>query len=873
VKTPPLLERERELAVLDSALARARDGAGSLVTISGEPGIGKSTLVRHWVDGIEDARILRGACDDLTTPRILGPFHDMLRGSDGPLAAALTGTATREGILAAMQDEFSNPLRPTVVAIDDLQWADEATLDAVRFLGRRIDHEPTVLMCTSRDDLPEDHPLHAMLGSLTGPAIHHLRLEGLSVSAIGQLRRAGDPSPEELFEVTGGNPFFLTSVLASPGTQVPRTVRSAVAARLRDHDAATRSALEQLAIAPGGMELPLVDEVVDGGLGVLAAAERAGLITVADGKVRYSHELTRRAVVSGCPASVQAVAHARVLAALNPDRSDPSRLLHHAVGAGDTARIARHAPEAARAATRAGAHHDAAEAYAQALRSPELLAPEALAQVLTEHARELLRTNQLDAALAQAERAVTAAERLGDPEHLGVALTVLADARYWGLRSITAAEAAERAVEVLRPQPAGRSLACAISTLAFSQVMTNRFDEARATAEQAVAVAREVAAADVLPHALAQRGTARVMLGDEHGMDDLRDALSAAVAAGHHEHVVMASIGLVSAAFRLGRLEEAERAMDVGLKHAAAHDLETTATTLSAMRGGLDLSRGEWAAAAARLEAVLGEGAGTGWGETIASALLGRLRARRGEPGATELLDDAWRVAIASGEIQRVGPAGAAWAEWAWLTGQPEVVRDRVEQAIETARRTGHAWYLGELLRYRALGRPAGGLPDGLDVTEIAEPWRSGLRGDWRAAADAWQERGWPYIAALERVSSGDPAAMLEGLQTFDRLGADAAAARVRRHLRELGIQGVPRGPQRETRENPAGLTPRQAEILREVATGATNAQIADRLVLSIRTVDHHVSAILTKLAVATRQEAVARGRDLGIVTSTPSVP
>jgi hypothetical protein len=285
------------------------------------------------------------------------------------------GGGSRDDVLAAMQDEFSNPLRPTVVVIEDLHWADEATLDAVRFLGRRIGGEPTVLIATYRDDLPADHPLHLAMGELTGDEIRRISSDGLSVAAIAELARSVDAPRRTCTPSPAATPSSSRRSWRPPrragAGDGPRRDLGPVATPGRP----PRSALEQLAVAPGGLELHIAGQVIPGGVEALADAERRGLVVVGDGRIRYAHEITRRAVVAECPAAQLAGAHAQLLAVLDPSHSDPSRLLHHAIGAGDAVRVARHAPAAAEAAAQAGAHRDAAAALAQALRYPELLDP------------------------------------------------------------------------------------------------------------------------------------------------------------------------------------------------------------------------------------------------------------------------------------------------------------------------------------------------------------------------------------------------------------------------------------------------------------------------------------------------------------------
>ena len=240
----------------------------------------------------------------------------------------------------------------------------------------------------------------------------------------------------------------------------------------------------------------------------------------------------------------------------------------------------------------------------------------------------------------------------------------------------------------------------------------------------------------------------------------------------------------------------------------------------------------------------------------------GRLLARKGDERAGVMLVGAWERARRQRLLLGVAYAGLAIVEWACLAGRPAVARRAAEVILPRTEHPGAAPFRAELLRYVARARlpvePFDGCP---------EPWAAGLRGDWRAAAEAWEAIGDPYEQALELAESGEPEPMLEALRILDGLGADAAAGWVRRHLRAMGRR-VPRGPQPSTRANPAGLTERQLVVLELVSEGLTNAEIADRLVVSVRTVDHHVAAVLGKLGVRSRRDAPAAAHAMGVELS-----
>ncbi len=225
-----------------------------------------------------------------------------------------------------------------------------------------------------------------------------------------------------------------------------------------------------------------------------------------------------------------------------------------------------------------------------------------------------------------------------------------------------------------------------------------------------------------------------------------------------------------------------------------------------------------------------------------------------------KVLDEAWELAQRLGEAQRTGPAAAALLEAAWLQGDLTSVASAVAPAYEDVRLFGRvtpAAAFGYWLRVAGQAVPIG---------NANHPYALLAAGHWRQAAEAWQLAGCPYEQALALSRGDDPEDMLSALNILDGLGAEPLARRVRLRLRELGVTRIPRGRVKSTKDNPAGLTERQTDVIRLLADGLTNAEIAARLVLSVRTVDTHVAAILSKLDAKTRRDAATRAKALGLL-------
>jgi len=811
--------------------------------------------------------MLVGYCDDLATPRTLGPFRDLVGSVGTELSHAVMDGSERDRVLTALRTELTWPDHPTVLVIEDVHWADDATLDALRYLIRRIADLPAVLILTYRDDeLNREHPLHGLLGQASrSDHVRHLPLRRLSQQAVRQLSAGSSVDAHDLFELTSGNPFFVHELLVSAqGERVPPTIADAVLARVRSLDPSVQDVLEQLAVVPSVLDRWLVDVLVpgagqggEGTVAALAAAEERGLLSVSTRKIAFRHELTRRAVADAVPAARLMALNQRVLDALiDHDGSDVSRIVHHAAQAGDQDAIIQYGPVAGRDAAGAGAHREAVAHFGLVLEHQDRFAPGERAELLAQYAIECYTIGTIDKAVEAGQRAVEESRSLDDPCPLGSSLRWLSRIWWMAGNRANAEQAGQEAISVLERAGDSRLLALALSNESQLCMLAHRLAESVEYGERAATLARETGDAAVMAHALTNIGISRWLLGDPAGQPLLDEALRVALEAGDVEDACRAYVGLVWNLLNWVRLDEAERYLTAAMKLAEDTEFFGILSYMQAARARLDFARGSWDEAVRDAEAAVDAFLPA---RCPALIVLGRVHARRGQPQASRLLSSAWKLAVQIDELQRLGPAAAARAEDAWLRGDHARALDIAAPVYTEARRLGDRAHQAELGYWLTkAGQPAEAASD--------HPYALQAAGRWREAAELWQAAGCPYEHAAALAESPEPGDLLASLEILDELGATPLATLVRGRLRALGTTRIPRGPRGETRVNPAGLTTRQVEVLRLLGMGYTNAQIASQLVVSVRTVDSHVAAVLAKLGAASRREAAASAAQLGVL-------
>ncbi len=862
-RSTELLERSLQLSALRDELAAVRESSrGRLVLLGGEAGVGKTTLVRCFCEAFGGStRTVWGACDPLFTPRPLAPLLDIAETLGGELEEPVASGAKPHEVVSGLMQELAVP---TILALEDLHWADEATLDVLRLLGRKVDAVPALVIATYRDDeLGRDHPLRILIGEFaTEAAVSRLTLTPLSLAAVAELAAPHGVDAGELYRKTSGNPFFVTEVLAAGDGKIPETIRDAVLARTVRLSPESREVLEAVAVAPPHAELWLLEQLAAEAVDRIDECLAAGVLTAESGRLAFRHELARRAIEDSLAPNRAVALHRKALTALASPPSgarDVVRLAHHADAAGDPDAVLMYARAAGEHAASLGAHREAAAQYARALRFADGLAVLDRADLWERRSYECHLTDQFEESIDAQTQAVELYRGIGDARREGAALSVLARRIWCGGDVAGAEEACGRGIALLEPLAPGRELAMAYATASAIRQNSEDAEGTVAWGERALELADGLGDTEVVVYTLNNLGTMALLRGDRRAGEALDRSLQLALRTRLDDHAGRAFIhfGWVLARNRAYELEDR---LDAGIEYCFERGLDLWALYVLTYRARSELDRGRWSDAAETTAFVLRHPRDAVLLRTLALVVLGLVRARRGDPEAWARLDEARSLSGASGELQGLFAVAAARAEARWLAGDREAVAVETETAFEAALRGSSPWAVGELAVWRRRAGVREEIP-----SAAAEPFALELAGEWARAAELWTEIGCPYEAALALAGAEDDEALRRGLNELQELGARPAAAIVARRLRERGAQGLPRGPRAATRDNPAGLTSREAEVLTCLRQGLRNAEIADKLFLSEKTVAHHVSAILRKLGVRSRGQAAAEAARLGL--------
>jgi DNA-binding CsgD family transcriptional regulator len=869
-------------------MKRTALGEGGTVLISGEAGVGKTSLL-VWLEASVAAgsRVFWGACEALQTPRPLGPLQDMAHDLGGSLSVLLAAGAPVATVFDTLNEILRNEPAPTILLFEDVHWADQGTLDLIRFLGRRVGRQSTMLVLSYRDDeVGAQHPLRAVIGDLPTQSTLRINLLPLSPEGVHQLaaNKGVDEGVDEarLHAATGGNPLFVTEVLATwdagSDLRLPNTIRDAVLARTQRLPPALRAVLDIASVVPGKIERALLSELLgDHAEAAIEDCLARGLLVEADsaepaesaeptratastfrGSLMFRHELARLATEATLSLVTKNSLHRRLIdAQINRDGISAARLVHHALELNDAPLVLALAPRAAHEAAKLGAHREAASHFAAALRVASHAPEEVRAQLNESWSYEAGLVKIDDETVAARYRAIELWRALGNHEKVGLNLRWLSRLVWYRGDGAEAERVLDEAITVLRNVPPCSEQAWACSVRSQMHMLNNATDDAVAWGEKALQLATELNVPEVRIHSLNNIGTALLLSGRPGGLERMEESLREALAGGFHEQAARVYTNVAYYGERFRDFAVAEKYALAGLEFDRRHDLDSWTHYLEGSYALLQMHQGKFAEAEVIARKALAAPHLTTVMRLPALGVLAQVRMRQGHADGLTMLKEGLAMALPTRELQRIAPFALALAEYAWLQGDVAGITRALKSLDGLAGRDANLWDRGEC----AIWRLRAGEDLSTMVGDVAPPYAAEIHGDYEAAAKCWLDIGDQYAAAMALAQSPVEQAQLhwsQAIEIFTSLGAEPAARKLRNDARALGVRGIRRGQYSSARANEFGLTKKELDVLRLLVAGKTNQEISEHLVRSGKTVEHHVSAVLGKLGARNRAEAAS---------------
>ena len=806
-------------------------------------------------------RVLSGACDLLFTPRPLGPLYDISVQVGGRLPELLESGVDRALLFSACLQELS--AEPTILIVEDIHWADQATLDLLKYLGRRIRRTSALMILTYRDDeLGGDSPLRLLLGDLaSSPAVQRITVSGLSVGAVVEL--AGDRPIDAVavHHLTNGNPFFVTEILAVQ-SGVPQTVRDAVLARAARLPARARRLLEAAAVVGARAEAWLLMTICNQDAAAAEECISAGMLQAQDDSYAFRHELARQTILASILPERKAELHRLLLARLKESpqtRDDLARLANHAEGGRDANAVLEYAAAAARQASALGAHREAAAHYRAALDYAAAYAAEVRAGLLDAYADECSLLNQMTQAKEAQEQALLLWRELGQREKEGRAFRRLSEIDHDVLLGSSREENIASAIRLLETLPPSAELARAYAHMGRIHLSLNAASgrDPAYWGSRALELAEKLGDTETMIHALDTIGVWGITIGEAEGRAQMERSLQLALEHGIQFQVARAFTNLANELEMRLELPAALHYANAGLEYCIQNDLDQWRLELLHIRAEIRFHQGDWDGSDQDFQEALKISSDTEFFNVLGSRILRlRIQARRGDPLSLADLELARTLLPNIHDINTRCAMASILSEIAWLKGDLAGCREASEAVFREALEFGDEPALPiDLAELTYWAWRAGAISEA--PPSRLEPYATQVAGNWREAASMWEKLGCPYEQATA-LMDGDEAAQLAALSIFDRLGARPMIERLKRQMRTRGMRKIPRGPRPATRQNRYGLTGREVEVLACLARGSNNPAIARELSLSTRTVEHHIASILQKMSVESRIQAAA---------------
>ncbi len=862
-----LIERNGFLELLQSEFERSIHKEGHCVFLGGEAGIGKTSLVRQFCREKEkEVKILYGTCDALFTPRPLAPFYDVALQMQNGLIQNSGDISDRTALFSHFLHELSNQKEPSVIVFEDIHWADEATLDFIKFFARRITRIRCLFILTYRnDEMNTLNPLRNIFGQVPADSFTRLSLTPLSKEAVGRMAEEKGWSGEDVYSISGGNPFYVHEILASYSTGIPENIKDSVLTVYQRQDEKVKRVWEILAVMPTGLELRYLEKLDP----LLAMAARdslaVGILILKNNLLFFKHELYRRTIESALSPLLRITLNKNILEQfLNSflENKEIERIVHHAKNANEYHLVVQYAPEAAKTAACLGAHTEASKLYLSAIEYYQGTDKDLLVQFYECYAYECYLTNKIREAIIYTGKALTIWKDKNNTDKTGNSMRFLSRLWWYEANHKQSESFAIQAIELLESQPSSRAKAMAFSNMSQFRMLSGITEDALFWGEKAMQIAKELGNKNALSHALNNIGTVYMWIpsSKEKGIALLEESLVIAMKNGYHEHAARAYTNLGNCGMDIKDYALTAKMVEQGIQYCEERNLYGLTSCLISCKARLNLEKGDWLTAENIADRLFKNGNLPPIARIELLVMLAKIKMRRGEDGALALLLEAKPRAFGILELEYMIPVMAALLEYEWITGNNVVDEQAVQLTITMVGKMGNMYKNSEFAYWLTRsGRREIHLKDHYAGYQMQNKKQAG------EAATLWEKLGCPYEQALA-LYEGTEKDKKDAVSLVHALGALAIYEKWKQEMKASGIKSIPRGLRKSTQSNPALLTGRELDVLHLLKEGLQNKEIADRLFISPKTVDHHISSTLFKLEVNTRVKAVQEAEKLGIL-------
>jgi len=861
-----LIERHEFLSLLNTKLESISAGEGHCIFISGEAGIGKTSLIGVFCrEQKGNCNIYRGTCDALFTPRPLAPLYDIMWQVQNGFSSNTHNLEERSELFSGFFRELSNKKEKSLIIFEDIHWADEATLDFIKFFARRITQLPCLFILSYRDnEVNAQHPLRNILGQLSPDSFSQMQLTPLSRQAVEKMAIEKGYNGEDVFSISGGNPFYVNEILASYSLGVPDNIKNAVLSTYNNSREKTKQVWDLLSVIPSGFEIKYLEKFEPLYAAAIENCLNTRILIINDGHISFKHELFRRAIEASLSPLKRIDLNKRILDLLQEkfeENQEIERIIHHAKNANEYETVVHYAPLAAKDAASVGAHIEASKLYLTAIEYYQGNDKEMLIRFYESYAYECYLTNQIRDAIIYSSKSLEIWEEKNDSEKIGDCLRFLSWL-WWNNDNLEKAENfAKQSIEVLDKQPASKAKAMAYSNISLLKMFSDKSDECIYWGEKAIAMATELSDAAILSDALGNVGSimTRIPSSRQKGIEMLQQSLEIGLQKTYHEHAARAYTNLAYNGIIIKDNNLAKEALEKGIFYCQENNLDLWVVYMQTVKAKLKLETGNWEEAYDIAGKLIKNKESTKIIKIYVLTVWATIKMRRGNiEGLIPVLMEAKEKAFEMIELQRIIQALTACLEYEWITGKHIVEKEALDRTIKMTEQMGNIYANSEFAFWLLKARG-----QHLQLKEVFEGYESDSIPKAQKAASLWKKAGYPYNEAL-LLFEGDNNDKRKALTIIQELGAKAVYEKMKLEMRISGIKNIPRGIRKSTQSNPAFLTSRELDVLKLMKEGLQNKEIGTQLFISPKTVDHHISSILFKLDVNSRikavQEAVRQG-------------